>query len=272
MSSDATARRGIRFLASVLAIVVSASICVRIGWEVILAVNIRLSPNVPWYPLAAGLLILTLWAFLRRRWMPRGLLPRTPVTVPLAVCIGSGVVACVALNFLLTIFSPTLISAAGSANISGTGLAVSYTIVAPLFAAVVEEIFFRGVIQPAAENHMGAVGGVFFTSLLFVLIHLGNTLFLTQWPFYFFCSVFFGFLAWRTESLGYAIAAHVAVNLVGNFFVVWHGSFDATYLRGIRGIVLLGAAVPAVVTAVLAGRRGVMEKYRSIASGPQVRS
>jgi membrane protease YdiL (CAAX protease family) len=102
-----------------------------------------------------------------------------------------------------------------------TGLALVETLlVAVGLVPVVEEWFFRGVIQQGLVASLGAFGGVSVTSLLFALGHGGaGGLSPQSWAAAVAQSlvlgVAFGFARHATGSLLAAIALHVGVNAAG---------------------------------------------------------
>jgi membrane protease YdiL (CAAX protease family) len=75
-------------------------------------------------------------------------------------------------------------------------------------APVVEEVFFRGLLQPAAIRRFGPVAGVVFTALFFGAAHLEAL----QFPALAVFGLVLGALAYRTKRLGPGIAAHIVFN------------------------------------------------------------
>lgn len=63
-----------------------------------------------------------------------------------------------------------------------------------------EELLFRGIIQKNAENIIGSVFGVLYTSLLFTTLHMGWNSIL-DWILVFGVSIFYGYIFQRTRSL-----------------------------------------------------------------------
>ncbi|MGH9150568.1 MAG: lysostaphin resistance A-like protein, partial [Acidimicrobiales bacterium] len=83
-------------------------------------------------------------------------------------------------------------------------LAVLTVVGAPL----VEEIFFRGVLQVALVRRLGAVAGVGVASVAFALVHFQAL----QFPALVLFGVVAGTLAHRAGRLGPAVVTHVAFN------------------------------------------------------------
>jgi membrane protease YdiL (CAAX protease family) len=98
-------------------------------------------------------------------------------------------------------------------------LQFSFAVIGPGLAAFVEEVVFRGVLQPRLERSLGVAAGILACSLLFTLAHAGNTEFSVQAYSYFIASIYFGIIAWRTDSLFISVIGHVALNVAGNAVV-----------------------------------------------------
>lgn len=75
-------------------------------------------------------------------------------------------------------------------------------------APIVEEIFFRGLLQPAAVRRLGAIGGVVFTALFFGAAHLQPL----QFPGLAVFGLVLGTIRHRTGRLGPGIVAHIVFN------------------------------------------------------------
>lgn len=77
-------------------------------------------------------------------------------------------------------------------------------------APLVEEVFYRGLVQPAVVKRLGPTAGIVVTAAVFGAAH--------QQPLQFPALAAFGgvlgWLAWRTGRLGPSILAHVVFNLL----------------------------------------------------------
>jgi len=78
-------------------------------------------------------------------------------------------------------------------------------------APLAEELFFRGLLQPALQRWCGAAGGIALSALAFGLAHAEGNPVEAIPPLIVFGAVL-GVLAWRTGRLGAAVVAHVAFN------------------------------------------------------------
>jgi membrane protease YdiL (CAAX protease family) len=93
-------------------------------------------------------------------------------------------------------------------DMAGGGGFVVLALLVGIGAPVVEEIFFRGLLQPAAVRRFGPAGGVAFTALFFGAAHLQPL----QFPALAVFGLVLGVLAHRTGRLGPGIVAHVVFN------------------------------------------------------------
>jgi uncharacterized protein len=76
-----------------------------------------------------------------------------------------------------------------------------------------EEIIFRGIIQKNAENVMGMIPGLLYTSLVFASLHIGWNSF-TDLVFVFLVAIFYGFAFQKTGSLFGITLSHGLSNAV----------------------------------------------------------
>lgn len=86
-------------------------------------------------------------------------------------------------------------------------------IIAILFQSAVEEVYFRGWIQPLLVRHIGAWGGIAATAIIFGLLHiLAGAHEIISILNICLAGGLFGLLAWRTNGLLAPVAAHFAWN------------------------------------------------------------
>jgi membrane protease YdiL (CAAX protease family) len=83
-------------------------------------------------------------------------------------------------------------------------------VVAIASAPLVEEMFFRGLIQHPMEERLGAGGGIAAAALLFALVHV-DTL---PWviPLHFFLGAVFGWAVYVTRSIWAGVILHAVNN------------------------------------------------------------
>lgn len=92
---------------------------------------------------------------------------------------------------------------------SGPVGVVLLVLIVGIGAPIVEEIFYRGLLQRSLVSLVGVPAGIGIASLLFGAAHLQ----LLQLPALTLAGLLFGVLAHRTGRLGPAIAAHVVFNM-----------------------------------------------------------
>jgi membrane protease YdiL (CAAX protease family) len=200
------------------------------SWNVFVALEHRFSPRVPWLALLDLVFIAVIWSAVARRWARRPVFGREP---PSALTIGVaaiGLLASASLSILLATasgFGAALMEQArASQGITTTRLAFW----ALAHAAIVEELVLRGILQPVLEEACGLVGALVVTSVVFVLMHVGNDEFAVQWPFYILLSTVTGYVAWRSNSVALPIATHGLLNWSVNGVLALHGPVPSTVL------------------------------------------
>lgn len=85
---------------------------------------------------------------------------------------------------------------------------LSISLLAVAIAPVLEEFFFRGLIQHRLERRWGAAVGIGATATLFAVIHFLPWLF----PLHFFLGLAFGYAVYATRSIWSAVVLHAANN------------------------------------------------------------
>ncbi len=76
-------------------------------------------------------------------------------------------------------------------------------------APIIEEIFYRGLLQGSLVRRLGPVWGIGIASVVFGIVHFQ----VLQFPALALAGVLFGVLAHRSRRLGPAIVAHVVFNM-----------------------------------------------------------
>jgi membrane protease YdiL (CAAX protease family) len=80
-----------------------------------------------------------------------------------------------------------------------------------IFTGLLEEYIFRGLMQSATMQMMGT-GGLWYVAILFAVLHLGYHS-LADVVFVLLVGVFFGWMAWKTQSLLGVSLAHGIANI-----------------------------------------------------------
>ena len=105
-----------------------------------------------------------------------------------------------------TLFWPPSVHRSGSTASASVGIG----------APVVEEIFYRGLLQRSLERRFGVWPGILGSALLFGVSHFQ----LLQLPALVLFGVVLGLLAQRTGRLAAPIAAHIVFNMTTVLFLV----------------------------------------------------
>lgn len=113
-------------------------------------------------------------------------------------------------------------------------------------APVLEELICRGVLLDGLLRNYSPKKAIFYSALIFGLIHLNPWQFITA----FLIGLFMGWVYYRTRSLLATIIIHFTVNFTGfvlNHFVDFETSFDTSYveLAGsvLNAILLISGAI-----------------------------
>jgi hypothetical protein len=92
---------------------------------------------------------------------------------------------------------------------------LSLGMVLTLFQTGVEEVFFRGWLQPALIDRIGPAAGIVVTALCFCAFHVaGGARAPVSLLNIALAGLFFGLLAWRSGGIVASIAAHFAWNVI----------------------------------------------------------
>ena len=86
--------------------------------------------------------------------------------------------------------------------------AVAFVILIGVLPGFCEEIMFRGYMQQRLVRRWGAVTGVVVTSIVFALVHVMPLNVIAVFPI----GLWFGYIAWRSESILPTILCHLCVN------------------------------------------------------------
>lgn len=201
-------------------------------WSALVAVNLSVSPAIPWAVPAMSVVLVLMWVYLAGKGWPRGTaearrlcLRARLVPAPLfgwSVLAGAlSVVAFAGFWIVMT----QLVRMHGNA-LSDFSRYPLFTVAAIIVmgsvaAPLTEEPAFRGYCQVVLEREFGGPVAVVISSVVFALGHGPTQGFL--WPkllFYFLVGVVFGTTAYLTKSILPAIPGHV-FGLLVFFPLIW---------------------------------------------------
>jgi membrane protease YdiL (CAAX protease family) len=200
-------------------------------WSVLLLVNFRTTPAVPWAAVAMALLLWLAWRALSSTPKRRARLRATRVPAPVfAWALVAGLLSIVALVGLWIVLMQ-LVHVHGNVLPDFSRFPI-YTVVliigmASIATAVAEEAGFRGYFQGAMEPRFGPRIAIFIAALIMEPGHgLTQGLFdVTTIMFYYCVDIMLGSIAYLTKSIVPGIVVH-AIGLAVFFSLVW--PFDST--------------------------------------------
>jgi membrane protease YdiL (CAAX protease family) len=194
----------------------------------VLASSGQLSANDPWYLLTSQL---ALWAgfvgaavVASRRNGTRSLVRDYGLSLPRAQDVWTGVTGGVVGRLLPTLLVVLVVLAGGGfgrtdttapkvlgTSPSGTADWVVVILLTVVGAPLIEELFFRGLVQGAFTRRVGAVPAIFITALIFSAAHIANEGVFA--PIVLFpTALILGFLRHRSGRLAPGMIAHATFN------------------------------------------------------------
>jgi membrane protease YdiL (CAAX protease family) len=194
-------------------------------WSVLVVLNLRLSPTVPW-SLPTGLIYLFLMAgYLNGRGWPlstsevrrrhfRALVP-PPAAFLSALLAGFAGVTALWLGFAATGDLLAQHSQRSQSNLPPVFL-FGAIILGAAVTALAEEAGLRGFMQAPLEVLVGPVPAICTTSLVFVLIHLSHEVsaLARAGPFYLAAGCIYGLLAYLSQSILPSLLLHFLGDLL----------------------------------------------------------
>jgi len=189
--------------------------------NIVLFANLRFRPDVPW---AVPVLGVVLWLFWRSvRGFPDLRAGNLPVRT-WAWSLLAGTVALVALVPGLRVvsrFVPLPVQQMPDlAYVPATTMA-ALLLMSSLFAGVVEESAFRGLMQAPIERQNGLPIAILITGTMFALVHLDFTPIL--WPYYLAVAAIYGTITHVSGSILPAVVLHTLGNVYSNFTLWLYG-------------------------------------------------
>ena len=224
--------RGILSVASVGLLALVTTLFVQGIWTVLVVINLKSSPAIPWAVGAMSLLLWLGWNYANGHWSPRGTstarrgylrASSTPRTV-FCWALLAGALSLVALvGYWIVIFQVIKVPGNRLPDFSLYPLitVALVLIMAAVVGAVVEEAGFRGYFQVALEREFRAPLAIVISALVMSPAHGLSQGFV--WPtllWYFCADVMFGVMADLTKSILPGIVIH-CVGLLIFFILVW---------------------------------------------------
>jgi membrane protease YdiL (CAAX protease family) len=199
-------------------------------WSVLLVINLRSTPAIPWAVAVMALLLWLAWRALRATPKRRRRLRATRVPGPVfAWALVAGLVSIGALMRLWIILIE-LVHVKGNALPDFSRYPITTVVLviamASIATALAEEAGFRGYFQGALESRFSALASICCAALVMVPGHaLTQGFALTTIGFYLCVDIMLGTIAYLTQSIVPGIFVHV-VGLVMFFAFIW--PYDAS--------------------------------------------
>jgi membrane protease YdiL (CAAX protease family) len=215
----------------------------QIIYHTFLGLNEAIVPSTPWFAGASVLVIFVSAVYPGRIWSAWPIFRAgiasshtfVMVALAMAVCLSTLAISGHYFGIIATHW-PAPSGATGS-------LTIAAPIVYPLYAAVIEEIAFRGILQGQLTAHLGKRAAITTSTIIFVLVHANNAGFGSQIVFFATLSIMCGTLAASTSSVLPAIALHVIVNGILSAMTLIRGPIDTRTISLPWITIILVAAV-----------------------------
>jgi membrane protease YdiL (CAAX protease family) len=177
-----------------------------------IALNLHVGSRIPWW-LFTAIAFLGLWAGSVGRWWSGYNLFTLPkpassslrfIAFASIFCLASELCSASFLSFPL-----------GTLKIAGATpqIAVTYAVSAPLLAAILEEISFRGILQGNLRSVLGTSAAAWITGILFVIAHGFRPAFVAQLGVITSVALVAGSSAAVTKTVSPGIWIHCCVNV-----------------------------------------------------------
>lgn len=197
-------------------------------WSVLFGVNITLSPAIPWSVVVCGIYLFFWNGFMKGKVFQNANAPlradryrvNSESQTNSWIYVAGGMFSLGL--FLMMIAAYYLRIPIQELPLKGIHplVVVVYFAMASFVAGLCEEVGLRGYTQQPIEKKNGIVSAVTITTLLFVLLHLGNAEAMYLIPFYILIAINFGILAWRSQNLRPVIIFHTLTNFF-SYLILW---------------------------------------------------
>jgi len=215
-------------------------------------VNAQVSPNFAWFPVT-NTIIVVIGAWLAQKYWkigfePAGDVPWVKVYI-VGVCLTALGIATALVQGKFTGY--TRATELLELEVSG-GFAVTYAIYMSVFAAVLAEITFRGVIQARMEKVLSVWPVVIIIGIINVLAHRWGPEITLNWLGLFVTLAGWTYLRWLSRSLWPPLILHTLTNLLvalglWNAGPLVHADVKMSSIIGIAGVGLVSLVISVVV-------------------------
>ncbi len=170
-------------------------------WHAALLANAILSPAVPWFIVIAAASLYVATRYVCREEVTRNRLAFRSISGrALAFGIAASI-ACLSISILEGSLASLALGPLAAPVHASPFVANLAILLLPAYAAVIEELAFRGVVQTSLEGRIGRNPAIGIATLLFLGVHLPKGDFAAQWLFYLTFSLTLGIVAAKFRSL-----------------------------------------------------------------------
>ena len=169
-----------------------------------LSIPLMQIPPLYWFPIIAIPLFASAYVIMRAQGLNRKNVGLIWGNIPVQLLIGATGVFLGTLEYLILQPKPLI------ATFTLTNLFFA-SIIIIISTGFAEEILFRGIIQKNAQNVLGALFGLLYTTLLFTVMHIGWNSF-PDLIFVFAVGLFYGVAFYKTKSLFGVTLSHGVSN------------------------------------------------------------
>jgi membrane protease YdiL (CAAX protease family) len=199
---------------------------------VVIPLNLRLLPGVPWALLPLGVALWAYWSYFGGRGWPRGTAEvrrhrrrsnpvprglRAPVIVAGSL-FSMSVLGIAILQYALKEMPPEALGLAMSLSRLPLWTSIPLALAAAFFVGVGEELSFRGYMQVPIEDRHGPWLGLTVPAVVFALAHGTDLMIL---PVFFVVSIGWSYLAWSVNSIRPGIVFHTLIDSVGFLWAIF---------------------------------------------------
>lgn len=206
---------------------------------ILVELNRRLAPSIPWYVvgLVTLLVVLLAWAIVGRD--QKVVSTQTVKWLWKVTIVASGIACLLSIQLaLLSIASPKFRAIPAFALGSWSEKALLTFAAIPAYFAVIEEVLFRGYLQRKLLANLEPIAAVVLAAMPFVALHAFRTEFAYLWPFYIALALVCGWAAYAVGLLA-AISIHGIYNIAINTSLLVVGSFGFAHPDVGRSFLLL---------------------------------
>jgi membrane protease YdiL (CAAX protease family) len=190
--------------------------------QIAVELNYRYAPRMPIAFLLGVLLVVAWAATLGRRWSGYPLLKVAVSTGGVALYAGLAVLCCVGVFIWVGKLSHLVSGFPPAPEGSGVSWRISAALFTATFAAITEEVAFRGILQGDLVVSLSPRLAIAISTLVFCALHVWRVSFMAQLPFYAALGLSAALVAHITQSVAPGMAIHLATNtLLAAAALVW---------------------------------------------------